>query len=55
MGASMKMIDLGYGHLACDGRGHAIKLLDTLNAPWTLDAAWTPKQPAGVSAENESD
>src|ERR671911_556132 len=60
MGASLTMIDRHYGHLARDGREHAIKLLDALNAPgsgrWTLvDARWTPKQPAGVSRENESD
>ena len=60
MGASLTMIDRHYGHLARDGREHAIKLLDTLNAPefdpWTLvDARWTPKQPAGVTPENESD
>jgi hypothetical protein len=33
------MIDRHYGHLARDGREHAIKLLDALNAPefdpWT--------------------
>jgi len=28
------MIDRHYGHLARDGREHAIRLLDTLNAPW---------------------
>jgi integrase len=56
MGASLTMIDRHYGHLARDGREHAIKLLDALNAPWTLvDATWTPKEPIGVSAENESD
>jgi len=60
MGASLAMIDRYYGHLARDGREHAIKLLDALNAPefdpWTLvDARWTPKQPAGVNPENESD
>jgi len=55
MGASLTMIDRHYGHLARDGREHAIRLLDALNAPWTLvDAAWTSKQPAGVGAENES-
>jgi integrase len=47
MGASLTMIDRHYGHLARDGREHAIKLLDALNAheldPWTLvDARWTP-------------
>ena len=42
MGASLTMIDRHYGHLARDGREHAIKLLDALNAPWTLvDARWT--------------
>jgi integrase len=59
MGASLTMIDRHYGHLARDGREHAIKLLDALNAPeferWTLvDARWTPEESAGVSAENES-
>jgi integrase len=55
MGASLTMIDRHYGHLARDGREHAIKLLDALNAPWTLvDAAWTPNEPVGVSAEDES-
>src|ERR671935_183025 len=54
MGASLTMIDRHYGHLARDGREHAIKLLDALTAPWTLvDARWTPKQPAGVTPENE--
>jgi integrase len=47
MGASLTMIDRHYGHLARDGREHAIRLLDELGAgqrpPWTLvDAAWTP-------------
>jgi hypothetical protein len=45
MGASLTMIDRHYGHLARDGREQAIKLLDTLNAPWTLvDAAWRPSR-----------
>jgi hypothetical protein len=60
MGASLTMIDRHYGHLARDGREHAIKLLDALNAPefdpWTLvDARWTPKQTVGVTRENESE
>jgi hypothetical protein len=60
MGASLTMIDRHYGHLARDGREHAIKLLDALKAPefdpWTLvDTRWTPKQPVGVTPENESD
>jgi len=46
MGASLTMIDRHYGHLARDGREHAIRLLDELSAeqrpPWTLvDARWT--------------
>jgi hypothetical protein len=32
MGASLTMIDRHYGHLARDGREHAIRLLDALNA-----------------------
>ena len=31
MGASLTMIDRHYGHLARDGREHAIRLLDALN------------------------
>ena len=46
------MIDRHYGHLARDGREHAIRLLDTLNAPetklWTLvDAGIDRRRPAG--------
>jgi hypothetical protein len=37
MGASLTMIDRHYGHLARDGREHAIRLLDNLNAD-TVDA-----------------
>ena len=58
MGASLTMIDRHYGHLARDGREHAIKLLDALNAPafdqWTLvDARWTSKQKDGVKLDND--
>jgi integrase len=42
MGASLTMIDRHYGHLARDGREHAIRLLDDLNAP-VVDARWTPR------------
>ena len=57
MGASLTMIDRHYGHLARDGREHAIRLLDELSAeerpPWTLvDAAWTPDSAADVSNNN---
>ena len=51
------MIDRHYGHLARDGREHAIRLLDTLSAAetkrWTLvDAAWTPKSSNFVDSDN---
>ena len=59
MGASLTMIDRHYGHLARDGREHAIRLLDALSAderpPWTLvDTQWTPKQINGVMPDNSS-
>ncbi len=47
MGTSLAMIDRRYGHLARDGREHAIRLLDTYTAAESLDvhavdAGWTP-------------
>ena len=59
MGASLTMIDRHYGHLARDGREHAIRLLDELSADqrprWTLvDAAWTSRPAAGASVENRT-
>src|SRR5919201_1560781 len=59
MGASLTMIDRHYGHLARDGREHAIKLLDELSAGqrprWTLvDARWTPKPVAAASPDDGS-
>jgi hypothetical protein len=44
--ASLTMIDRHYGHLARDGRDHAINLLDAFTDPETVnvhavDAAWT--------------
>jgi hypothetical protein len=53
------MIDRHYGHLARDGREHAIRLLDELSAGqrprWTLvDAAWTSTPAAAASIDNES-
>ena len=59
MGASLTMIDRHYGHLARDGREHAIRLLDELSAGqrprWTLvDAPWTPEPAAAASRDNES-
>ncbi len=51
------MIDRHYGHLARDGREHAIRLLDELSAGerprWTLvDATWTPEPAAAASKDN---
>ena len=40
MGASLAMIDRHYGHLARDGREHAVALLDTYARD---SAAWTPR------------
>jgi integrase len=59
MGASLTMIDRHYGHLARDGREHAIRLLDQLSTGqrprWTLvDAAWTPKRAAAADKDNEN-
>jgi hypothetical protein len=52
------MIDRHYGHLAHDGRQHAIELLDALNTPasepWTLvDARWTPSQRPGADVGDQ--
>jgi hypothetical protein len=54
MGASLTMIDRHYGHLARDGREHAIRLLDgyaDIKATdvqaadvQALDVRWTPQQ-----------
>jgi integrase len=57
MGASLTMIDRHYGHLARDGREHAIRLLDDLSAgqrpPWTLvDATWTSNPTAAAAVDN---
>jgi hypothetical protein len=57
MGTSLAMIDRHYGHLAHDGREHAIKLLDAYTAPASLDvhavdAGWTPNQPSDANLDN---
>jgi hypothetical protein len=59
MGASLTMIDRHYGHLARDGHEHAIRLLDTPNAPelerWTsVDAEWTSEAPTVANRGNEN-
>jgi hypothetical protein len=58
MGASLTMIDRHYGHLARDGRDHAIKLLDAYTGSESVDvhvvdAAWTPVASAVVHSDNE--
>jgi hypothetical protein len=59
MGASLTMIDRHYGHLARDGREHAIRPLDELSSeqrpPWTLvDSRWTPGGQSGASNGNRN-
>ncbi|HLJ03088.1 MAG TPA: site-specific integrase, partial [Solirubrobacteraceae bacterium] len=44
MGASLTMIDRHYGHLAKDGRQHAIDLLDKSANVHAVDARWTLKK-----------
>jgi hypothetical protein len=51
------MIDRHYGHLARDGREHAIQLLDSyadLKAAdvQDLDARWTPQLPIVADQDN---
>ncbi len=51
------MIDRHYGHLARDGREHAIRLLDELSGGqrprWTLvDAVWTPNSAPAAGSDN---
>ncbi len=58
MGASLTMIDRHYGHLARDGRDHAINLLDNYSRPaeadvHRVDVAWTLKQRAVATADNQ--
>jgi integrase len=57
-GASLTMIDRHYGHLARDGRDHAIKLLDSFTSQDTsnvhaVDAAWTLQPSPVAQQENE--
>ena len=57
MGASLTMIDRHYGHLARDGRDHAIKLLDAFIGPeavnvHAVDAAWTSEASPAVHSDN---
>jgi integrase len=57
MGASLAMIDRHYGHLARDGRDHAIHLLDAFTDSeavdvHAVDAAWTSEASAVVHSDN---
>jgi integrase len=57
MGTSLAMIDRHYGHLARDGREHAIRLLDTYSAPepvdvHAVDAGWTPNASSDAITDN---
>jgi hypothetical protein len=57
MGASLTMIDRHYGHLARDGRDHAINLLDSYTVSdaadvHAVDAAWTSQSRAVTQVEN---
>jgi integrase len=57
MGASLTMIDRHYGHLARDGREHAIRLLDgyaDIRAAdvQALDVGWTPQLPVVAGQDN---
>jgi len=53
------MIDRHYGHLARDGREHAIRLLDTLAGSaqpadvHAVDAAWTLESASAAATGNE--
>ena len=58
MGASLTMIDRHYGHLARDGRDHAIRLLDNYSRPddadvHQVDVAWTLQQRAVATASQQ--
>jgi hypothetical protein len=58
-GTSLAMIDRHYGHLARDGRKHAIRLLDTFSGTaqaddvHAADAPWTPKTSSAAKTGNE--
>jgi integrase len=49
MGTSLAMIDRHYGHLARDGREHAIRLLDV----HAVDTRWTPNTVEDANRGNE--
>ena len=49
MGASLTMIDRHYGHLARDGREHAIRLLDAHAAEQNAASVDTPGRPVDTA------
>ena len=57
MGTSLAMIDRHYGHLARDGREHAINLLDLFTGAeanvHAVDAAWTLERRFVTGSANE--
>jgi len=58
MGASLTMIDRHYGHLARDGREHAIRLLDSYSTAEStdvqaMDVRWTP-QPSVIAGRDNT-
>jgi hypothetical protein len=60
MGTSLAMIDRHYGHLARDGREHAIRLLEGYTAAAALDVhavdtRWTLNDVSDASADNGND
>jgi integrase len=61
MGTSLGMIDRHYGHIARDGRQHAIRLLDLYTGAerepdvHAVDAAWTLNPRAVAHQENATD
>jgi hypothetical protein len=57
-GANLTMIDCHYGHLARDGRDHAINLLDAYSSlgedgVHQVDVAWTLQRHAVATSANE--
>ena len=57
VGASLTMIDRHYGHLARDGRDHAINLLNAFSDSeavnvHAVDAAWTSEASTAVHLDN---
>jgi integrase len=59
MGASLTMIDRHYGHLARDGREHAIRLLDNYSTAKTtdvqaMDVGWTSEPSIVAHRDNRN-